>query len=135
MKIYFAGTSYDEVRESPMSEQRKVDLSRFTCPWWTIGRGQAVVTLWRLVGQPLCRWLPSETLGDLFFNRLRIAILRFFGAAIGEGGNSKLEIMSGLAMGSIYTTWYRLHCAAMCVSAKTHIFARAAMMRVIPLWD
>lgn len=65
--------------------ERHIDLSRYSCTWWTVGRSIYITTLWRLIGRPICRLLPSETVGDQFFNALRLYILRLFGAKIGKG--------------------------------------------------
>ena len=58
---------------------RTVDLSRYDNSWYRPGRSRAVRALWLFLGLPVVRaeWpLPSA---------LRVAVLRLFGARIGQG--------------------------------------------------
>jgi len=57
----------------------KVDLARYDNGEYHPGRSLLIRVLWFLLGAPLLRWslLP--------FSRMRVTLLRLFGASIGDG--------------------------------------------------
>jgi len=71
--------------ETKTHDWRDIDLSKYRNDWWSPGRGQFVISLWRWFGMPLLKWLPCETYGERFFNGLKIWLLRRFGAKVGRG--------------------------------------------------
>lgn len=62
-----------------MSEQLKVDLSRFDNSWYHPGRGWLVRVLWHLVNAAFLQCPLNPSSG------LKIFLLRLFGAQIGRG--------------------------------------------------
>ena len=70
--------------QTSVSDWRRIDLSKYNNSWWSPGRSLLTITLWRLFGMWLVKHLPCEVYGEQFFNRLKIAVLRRFGAKIGR---------------------------------------------------
>lgn len=64
---------------------RDVDLSRYCNTWWSPGRSQRIISLWRLFGMPLLKKLPCEIFWEPHFNACKVRLLRMFGATIGNG--------------------------------------------------
>ena len=65
-------------------EWQKVDLSKYSNTWWRPGRSQFTITLWRYLGMPLVKHIPSEVFPASLLNSIKIFILRLFGAKIGK---------------------------------------------------
>jgi putative colanic acid biosynthesis acetyltransferase WcaF len=71
--------------QTPQRTWRDVDLSKYNNTWWHPGRGMLTISLWRWFGLWLLKHLPCETIGERFFNGLKVWLLRRFGAEIGAG--------------------------------------------------
>lgn len=63
--------------------QEKIDFNKFDSLGWSPGRGAAVITIYRWL-MKLVDFVPSDTYFDKFTNRMRIGVLRIFGAKIGD---------------------------------------------------
>lgn len=64
--------------------QVRIDLRKFNSHGWLPGRSIASITAYRVL-MKMVDFLPSDTYFDKFTNRLRISVLRRFGAQIGHG--------------------------------------------------
>lgn len=63
--------------------QERIDFRQFKTHGWSSGRSIVIVTIYRVLIK-LVDLVPSDTYFDKFTNPIRIAVLRLFGAKIGN---------------------------------------------------
>lgn len=63
--------------------QERIDFVRFDSHGWSSGRSDAIITIYRVL-MGLVDIVPSDTYFDRFTNRIRIGVLKIFGAKIGD---------------------------------------------------
>ena len=63
--------------------QKRIDFNQFDSLGWSAGRSVAVITIYRVLMKLVDFW-PSDTYFDKFTNRMRVGVLRIFGAKIGD---------------------------------------------------